>query len=87
MKLMLTCKETSEVLSEARDNSLPWTKRIMLKMHLMMCHHCNNYKSQLSALYLTYQKLRTKMESDPEIQLPDKIKDEIKIELHNHSSL
>ena len=84
---MLTCKETSEALSEARDHKVPWTKRFMLKMHLLMCHHCNKYKNQLAILYSTYQKLRTKIELDSEIRLPDTIKDEIKKKLHDETRL
>ncbi len=83
---MLTCKETSQVLSEARDQTLPRKKRFMLKMHLMMCDRCHAYKNQLATLYQTYQKHRTNLEFDSEVRLPGNIKEEIKNELNDQSS-
>ena len=82
---MLTCKETSQILSEIKDHDLPWKKRLLLKMHLMACHRCHKYAKQLKTLYLSFQKLKARIESDPEIRLPENKKEEIKKNLNEQS--
>lgn len=44
---MLTCKEATYKLSEAQDRKLALAERIDLKMHLMMCKGCANYRKQI----------------------------------------
>lgn len=47
---MLTCKRATRLLSEAQDRELPWTEKIPLKLHLMMCAGCANFRRQLDFL-------------------------------------
>lgn len=44
---MLNCKQASELMSQAMDTKLPLAKTMSLKLHLMMCHGCSNFKSQI----------------------------------------
>ncbi|OGA46908.1 MAG: hypothetical protein A3F74_03730 [Betaproteobacteria bacterium RIFCSPLOWO2_12_FULL_62_58] len=44
---MLSCREVSKLLSEARERRLGLWERISLKLHLMMCGGCNNFRKQL----------------------------------------
>lgn len=83
MKWMLTCKEISELLSEVKDNEISFGKKIMLKMHLSMCHHCKRYQKQLDTLYQVYQKISFKIETDEEIHLSKNEKTDIKKSLKN----
>ena len=47
---MLTCKEAIRLVSEGLDRNLPWSKRLAMKMHLLMCRHCSAYSRQLRGL-------------------------------------
>lgn len=44
---MLSCKETTHLLSEAQDRPLDLGERFALKMHLLMCKGCANYQQQM----------------------------------------
>ncbi|MHB1358643.1 MAG: zf-HC2 domain-containing protein [Rhodocyclaceae bacterium] len=44
---MLSCKETTHLLSEAQDRPLDLRERFALKMHLLMCKGCANYQQQM----------------------------------------
>lgn len=47
---MLSCKETSRLLSESLDRPLPLRTRITLRWHLSMCRLCTRYYRQLRFL-------------------------------------
>ncbi len=44
---MLSCKETSELLSRAQDERLTFTERMGMRIHLLMCRLCRGYEKQL----------------------------------------
>ena len=47
MRLIPTCREASEVLSLAQDRPLTVREKLILHVHLPLCHGCRNFKSQL----------------------------------------
>ncbi len=47
MKFMTTCKEVSELLSQAQDRRLGPGEKFGLRIHLMMCKGCRNFGDQL----------------------------------------
>lgn len=47
MKIMITCKEVSELLSQAQDRPLGLGEKFGLKAHLLMCNGCRNFAKQL----------------------------------------
>lgn len=47
---MLKCKEVTHLLSEAQDRELSVSEKLPLKMHLLMCQGCRNFKQQMSFL-------------------------------------
>lgn len=47
---MLNCKETTRLLSAAQDRPLGRGERIALKLHLLMCKGCTNYRRQMDFL-------------------------------------
>jgi len=47
---MLNCKQASELMSLAMDTQLSFGKKMSLKLHVMMCHGCSNFMSQISFL-------------------------------------
>lgn len=44
---MLNCKQASELMSRSMDTKLPFGKRMSLRFHLIMCHGCTNFLSQI----------------------------------------
>lgn len=47
MKFMSTCKEVSELLSQAQDRRLARGERFGLNVHLLVCKGCRNFGDQL----------------------------------------
>lgn len=47
---MLSCKETSLLLSRACDERLPWRMRLAVRLHLLYCRGCRRFEKQLQLL-------------------------------------
>ena len=48
--MMLTCKETSRLLSQSADRKLGLGERVVLRLHLAICAGCRNVNAQFSFL-------------------------------------
>jgi hypothetical protein len=48
MKLIATCRETSELLSQAQDRPLTRREKLALYVHLPLCNGCRNFRRQLA---------------------------------------
>lgn len=55
---MLSCKETTRLLSESQDRPLGFKERIDLKLHLLMCQGCTHYREQIDFLRLACERLK-----------------------------
>jgi len=47
---MLSCKETTHLLSQSQDRKLSLTERMQLEIHLAMCKGCTNFRDQMAFL-------------------------------------
>lgn len=47
---MLSCKESTHLLSQSQDRKLTLAERMQLEIHLAMCRGCSNFKDQMSFL-------------------------------------
>jgi hypothetical protein len=47
---MLNCNEVTNLCSDELERPLRLRERMALKMHLMMCKGCSNYRTQMSAI-------------------------------------
>ena len=47
---MMNCHEATRLMSESQERKLSMTERMSLKMHLMMCSGCTNFREQMGAL-------------------------------------
>jgi Putative zinc-finger len=47
---MLSCKEATEMSSVEMERPLSWGERVSLRVHLMMCPGCTNYRQQVKTL-------------------------------------
>lgn len=57
---MLNCKQASELMSQSMDTPLAFGKRMSLRFHLMMCHGCTNFVSQIAFLRKAAKHLGTR---------------------------
>ena len=46
------CRNATRLMSEAQERPLSVTERISLKLHLIMCSGCHNFKDQMNTLRL-----------------------------------
>ena len=47
---MIACDEASFLISYQQDNRLGFKRWMQLKMHLLTCHLCRKYASQINEL-------------------------------------
>jgi len=47
---MLSCKQTTQRLSEAQDRRMSLAEKLQLKMHLAICGGCRNFSEQMNFL-------------------------------------
>jgi predicted anti-sigma-YlaC factor YlaD len=47
---MLTCKETTELVSKEVDDGLSLKEKLDMGLHIMMCGACRNYRSNVGFL-------------------------------------
>ncbi len=40
---MMTCKDIADFLSEYLDRTLPWSQRLVFRLHLLLCRDCRRY--------------------------------------------
>ena len=79
----MTCRDTTPLISEMMDHSLPLGKRLRLKFHLAICDVCSFYKEQLETIRALARKLGgekapTQQETVLSEQTKTKIKDTLK---------
>ena len=55
---MLTCKETSLLLSQSQDQRLSLRDRLSLRLHLMLCDGCTNFQKQLDFIRVALRRYR-----------------------------
>ena len=62
---MLNCHDATRLMSKSQERPLSILERMSLKMHLMMCSGCRNYREHMSAIRLmTRAFVKQKDESD-----------------------
>ncbi|ACR32766.1 zf-HC2 domain-containing protein [Burkholderia glumae] len=47
---MLTCKETTELISKEADDGLNLRESLDMRLHILMCSACRNYRSNVAFL-------------------------------------
>ena len=50
MKLLPSCREVREHLTEYAEGAMPWRERLALRFHLLICAACNSFYQGLKAL-------------------------------------
>lgn len=47
---MMSCKQATELMSQEQDRRLTFPERLSLRLHVLICAACSNYRQQMSAL-------------------------------------
>jgi Putative zinc-finger len=55
--MMLSCKETTRLLSQREDRELAFGERLALRVHLVICNGCRNVDAQFRFLRLAVKSL------------------------------
>jgi len=55
--MMLSCKETSRLLSQGEDRRLGFGERVALRVHLAICNGCRNASVQFRFLRIAVKGL------------------------------
>ena len=48
----MICRDATRLMSEAQERPLSITERVSLKLHVIMCSGCHNFKDQMNSLRL-----------------------------------
>jgi hypothetical protein len=75
---MRSCKDTARILSDSRDEPLPFMTRMGLRMHLMMCRFCRRYDHQLNVLDAVVEGYASSAEDLHSAHLSPEVRDRIK---------
>jgi hypothetical protein len=55
--MMLSCKETTRLLSQGADRKLAFGERVALRVHLAICNGCRNVSAQFRFLRVAVKNL------------------------------
>lgn len=55
--MKFSCKHVSLKLSESLDHKLSFTERLIIKVHLVMCHSCQEFAQQLKLISASTQNI------------------------------
>ena len=47
---MLSCREATKLMSQEQDRPLGLGERLGLRLHVLICSACSNYRRQMSVL-------------------------------------
>lgn len=47
---MMSCKQAAELVSLEQDRQLTFFERINLRIHVLICDACSNYRQQIHVL-------------------------------------
>lgn len=68
--MMLNCRDISEHASDFVDGALPFTVRLQMRLHLLMCGICREYVRQMT---LVVRALRRLPRNEPSSELQSKL--------------
>lgn len=85
---MLSCKEISKLVSRSLDQPLPWSTRLSVRLHLIMCGLCRGYRKTLVSLRRNIRTSRSEsgdVVADPRIRLSAAARERIRRRLRQES--
>jgi len=86
---MLSCKETTRLVSESLDRPLSFRQRMSVTMHLLLCRFCSRYRKQMRLMRLALERLAKdkgdELGSISDDSLSTEARERIKKTLHHRS--
>jgi hypothetical protein len=55
--MILTCKEAARLASQGLDRRLGLAERLALRLHLLICEGCSNFRKQVAFIHRTLARL------------------------------
>ena len=80
-----SCRQVSQMQSEALDRSLPIVPRFKMRMHLLVCSWCRRYGKQIRFLRKAAHDHSEELETVGDQTLSTDAKERIKRSLQDHS--
>jgi predicted anti-sigma-YlaC factor YlaD len=68
---MLNCREVTSLATEYMEHGVPWTRRLQVRLHLVMCWMCRRYYAQLA---LTSRSLHALAGLDAPAETPESLR-------------
>jgi len=53
----MKCQEAAQLISRGMDEHLPWWQRSGLRLHLLICDACTNFRRQVRLLRAAVRRL------------------------------
>jgi hypothetical protein len=72
------CTDVTGLVSESMDRMLPVSTRIKLRLHLMICEGCAQYRRQLLALRQATRRSASEAHAQQDVQLSSAAKARLK---------
>ena len=63
-KLMYSCEQAAKLSSQAMEQPLTPSERMLLRLHLMMCKRCSNFSRQIEFLRRASRKVPEMLEKN-----------------------
>ena len=82
---MLTCKDTSRLISEGQERQLSLKERISLRLHVWMCNNCRRFEQQIVAMRKIIQSEWANDAATKNKQLSSKAQERIRQKLKENS--
>lgn len=86
---MLSCKQTSQLLSQSLDRKLSLRERIGVRLHLLICDVCARFVMQLEMMRHYLRHMRDEAEQDESVQISAEAKariaESLESKLYNHA--
>ena len=61
---MYSCEQAAKLSSQAMEQPLTASERVLLRLHLMMCERCSNFTRQIDFLRRASRKLPEALDKD-----------------------
>ena len=66
---MLSCKQTSLLVSQSLDRPLTWRERWAVRVHLLICVYCRRFTQQLKLIRRYMERWQQQVAESEDIQL------------------
>lgn len=81
-KILNNCAEVTLLALQAKEQDLPWRKRVEMRIHLFYCRCCSNFVKQSDLMDKSLERFADDLENNPpftaEADFKQRLKDQLK---------